>query len=254
MLEEWAAADFGAAYESLSAEQQAQLPRTPRRDVHGRMTSMRSSGALTIAPIRARAYEKCLEHFTGVFMDGNTDYAIPDGTVSTPERMEHFAAFIFWTSWSAAAQRPGDTISYTNNWPHEPLVGNRPTGATVIWTGVSIIMLLAGICAMVWWYASQKEEDDHGELPAEDPLANWQATPSQRATLKYFWIVSLLILIQITVGVITAHYGVEGDGFYGIPLSEILPYAVSPHLARSVGYFLDCHRLACGRSLHRPAR
>ena len=70
--------------------------------------------------------------------------------------MRQFAGFIFWTAWSAAAERPGDTVSYTNNWPYEPLVGNRPTGDSVVWTGVSIIMLLAGICAMVWWYASQK--------------------------------------------------------------------------------------------------
>ena len=74
----------------------------------------------------------------------------------TPERMRQFAGFIFWTAWSAAAERPGDTVSYTHNWPYEPLVGNRPTGESVMWTGVSIIMLLAGICAMVWWYASQK--------------------------------------------------------------------------------------------------
>ena len=42
--------------------------------------------------------------------------------------MRDMAAFFFWTSWSAATSRPGQAISYTNNWPHEPLVGNRPTG------------------------------------------------------------------------------------------------------------------------------
>ena len=52
----------------------------------------------------------------------------PPGSVSTPERMRQFAGFIFWTAWSAAAERPGDNVSYTNNWPYEPLVGNRPTG------------------------------------------------------------------------------------------------------------------------------
>ena len=41
---------------------------------------------------------------------------------------------------------------------------------------------------------------------------------------KYFWVVSALILVQILIGMISAHYGVEGDGFYGIPLSGILPY------------------------------
>jgi molecular chaperone HtpG len=72
--------------------------------------------------------------------------------------LRKLAAFFFWTSWTAATNRPDDHISYTHNWPYEPLVGNRPTGEAVVWTGVSIIMLLAGISAMVWWYASRKEE------------------------------------------------------------------------------------------------
>jgi nitric oxide reductase subunit B len=36
-----------------------------------------------------------------------------------------------------------------------------------------------------------------------------------------------LILVQIIAGVITAHFGVEGDAFYGIPLSQWLPYSVT---------------------------
>ena len=48
-----------------------------------------------------------------------------------------------------------------------------------------------------------------------------------KATLKYFWVVTGLILVQILMGVITAHYGVEGLGFYGLPLAEVLPYSIS---------------------------
>jgi nitric oxide reductase subunit B len=35
------------------------------------------------------------------------------------------------------------------------------------------------------------------------------------------------MLVQIVLGVITAHYAVSGHSFYGIPLSEYLPYSVS---------------------------
>jgi nitric oxide reductase subunit B len=107
--------------------------------------------------VRARAFEATLKHYSEVFIAGNTAYAIPPGAISSPERMRQFGAFIFWTAWAAAAARAGDHVSYTHNWPYEPLVGNRPTGETVIWTGVSIIMLLAGICAMMWWYAAPRE-------------------------------------------------------------------------------------------------
>ena len=43
---------------------------------------------------------------------------------------------------------PASTVTYTSNWPHEPLVGNLPTGDAIVWTGVSILVLLAGIGAL----------------------------------------------------------------------------------------------------------
>jgi nitric oxide reductase subunit B len=236
VLNEWASAEHQQPYDKLSAENQARL-QGRLQEIYRRNNYDAATNTLRIEPVRAKAFAANLQHYSAVFMEGNEPYAVHQGTVSSPERMRQFAAFIFWTSWTAAANRPNDTISYTSNWPYEPLVGNRPTGESVMWTGVSIIMLLAGICAMVWWYASQKEVEDHGPLPTTDPLGQWSATPSQRATLKYFWVVALLILVQITVGIVTAHYGVEGDGFYGIKLSEILPYSVSRTWHVQLGIF-----------------
>jgi nitric oxide reductase subunit B len=235
VLDTWASAEFSRRYDQLTPEDQAKL--------RGRLEQMyrhngydATTNSIRIEPVRAEAFEDCLKHFSDVFLNGNTAYAIPAGTISSPERMRQMAGFIFWTAWSAAANRPGDNISYTNNWPYEPLIGNRPTGDAVLWTGVSIIMLLAGICAMVWWYASQKEEPREA-VPASDPLRSWKSTPSQRATLKYFWVVSALILVQMLMGVVTAHYGVEGDGFYGLKISNWLPYAVARTWHVQIGIF-----------------
>ncbi|MBN8624734.1 MAG: nitric-oxide reductase large subunit [Planctomycetes bacterium] len=183
--------------------------------------------SITLPAVRAEAFQANLKHYSDVFAEGKAEYAIPKGAVSDPDRQKKLSAFFFWTSWATVTNRPGLTVSYTQNWPHEPLVGNVPTGESVVWTGVSIIMLLAGISAMVWWHAARKSEDEVTALPENDPLGQWVATPSQKATIKYFWVVAALILVQMLLGVITAHYGVEGDGFYGIPLSEWLPYSVS---------------------------
>ncbi|MEO8592702.1 MAG: nitric-oxide reductase large subunit [Candidatus Solibacter sp.] len=236
VLEDWASRDFGKPYAQLAAEDQAKL-RGRLEALYRRNSYDAATGNIVIDPVRAKAFESCLKHYSDVFINGHVPYAIPAGAVRSPERMRQFAAFIFWTSWSAATRRPNDVITYTNNWPHEPLIGNRPTGEGVMWTGVSIIMLLAGICAMVWWYASQEHSPDHGTLPASDPLGTWVSTPSQRATIKYFWVVSLLILAQIIVGMITAHYGVEGDGFYGLKISSILPYSVTRTWHVQLGIF-----------------
>lgn len=235
ILDRWARSEFSSRFDDLGSEQQAQLT--------GRLAALvrpntydPATNRIVIDPIRAQAYEANVAHYTQVFLEGNAQYAIPRGAVTDAERARKLAAFFFWTSWSAVTHRPGSQISYTNNWPHEPLVGNRPSGENVVWTGVSIILLLAGISAMAWWQASQREPEQ-ASPPDADPLAGWQATPSQRATIKYFWVVAALIVVQMLLGVITAHYGVEGEGFYGLPLSKWLPYSVARTWHVQIGLF-----------------
>ncbi len=237
MLDHWANETFGHEFTKLDAEQKAQLV--------GRLTAQirantydPQTGAITIDPVRAAAFDANLAHYSDVFANGQSDYAIPAGAVTDEARLRQLAAFFFWTSWAAVTDRPGDKISYTHNWPYEPLVGNQPTGEAVVWTGVSIIMLLAGISAMIWWYAARREKSEPAAAPPDvDPLGSWQATPSQQATLKYFWIVAALLLVQMLLGVVTAHYGVEGDSFYGIPLSDWLPYSVTRTWHIQLGLF-----------------
>ncbi len=236
ILDRWANSEFESDYEELDGERQAQLS--------GRLAKLMRTNTfdpatrtITIDPIRAEAFQSNLAHYSDVFSRGNSDYAIPSGAVTDPDRLKKLSAFFFWSSWAASTNRPDDHISYTNNWPYEPLVENRATGEAVVWTGVSIIMLLAGISAMAWWYASRRSEEEEPVAPEIDPLGRWEATPSQRATIKYFWVVSALILLQMLLGVVTAHYGVEGDGFYGFALSDWLPYSVTRTWHIQIGLF-----------------
>ena len=182
ILDHWANEAFGANYDKLSEEHQSQLS--------GRLTHLMRTNTydpktrtITIDPLRAEAFQANLEHYSDVFSNGKTDYAIPVGAVTDESRLRHLAAFFFWTAWATSADRPNETISYTNNWPYEPLVGNRPTGEAVVWTGVSIIVLLAGISAMAWWYAARRAEGQEPVPPETDPLGSWDATPSQKATV-----------------------------------------------------------------------
>ena len=62
-----------------------------------------------------------------------------------------------------------------------------------VWTGVSIIVLLAGIGLMASYYASIRQHGLPAEAPANDPVLGSVATPSQRAVVEYFWVVSALI-------------------------------------------------------------
>jgi nitric oxide reductase subunit B len=225
ILEAWAMKDFAKPFTSLPSESQAALG---SRLVTIMRTNTYDPAArrITVPPVRAQAFEANLAHYSQIFTQGNNPYAIPPGTLTDPARLRDLSAFYFWSSWAASTNRPGDTVTYTHNWPHEDLVDNRPTGEAVVWTGVSVIMLLAGICAMVWYYAGRPYRRAAEDVPSQDPLMGSQVTSSQKAAVKYFWVVAALILAQIGVGVLTAHYGVEGQAFFGFPLAKWLPYSV----------------------------
>ena len=77
----------------------------------------------------------------------------------------------------------------------------------------------------------------HGRMPRHDPLLGLSPTPSQQATVKYFFVVAALWVVQVALGAIAAHYGVEGNGFYGIPLDQWLPYSVARTWHLQIGIF-----------------
>src|SRR5581483_6865539 len=169
ILDEWARREGASGYDALGAERQAALRQRLTTSIRTN-TYDASTARLTIAPERARAFAQNAAYYTALFRDGRTEYAIPAGTLTDAARARQLASFFFWAAWAASTDRPGDTVTYTSNWPHEPLIANRPTGDAVVWTGVSVILLLAGIGVMAWWHASKKDDEPLGEVPADDPL------------------------------------------------------------------------------------
>lgn len=236
ILNDWSHKDFSNDYDNLASEQKAVL-RQRLQDTVRKNNYDEASGRLTIEPVRAHAFEDNLKHYTDVFTNGKTVYAVQRNAQADPAKLRQLNAFFFWTSWASATNRPNNTISYTSNFPSEPLVGNVPTSSAIVWTGVSVIMLLAGIGWLVWYYASRETESVSDDVPDDDPLIGAQISPSQKATVKYFLVVTLLFLLQIAMGMLTAHYGVEGGGFFGIPLADYLPYVVTRTWHTQLGIF-----------------
>lgn len=236
ILNSWSHDGGGQNYEQLSEERKAEL----RQELTAAMkknTYSPETGSLYIDPVRAAAFESNARYYWLIYSNGRVDYAIPKNTLTDQGKARKLAAFFFWSSWAATTNRPHEDLTYTSNWPHEALVGNNPTPESVVWTGVSIILLLAGIGGLAFFHASRRAEIETGELPAVDPLVGSTLTPSQKATMKYFWTVSALFILQIVLGIITAHYGVEGDSFYGIPISTFLPYVISRTWHLQLGIF-----------------
>lgn len=133
------------------------------------------------------------------------------------------ADFLIYSSLTTVANRPGKDFSYTNNWPYEPTVGNVPTHDTFFWTWVSYCFVFFGFGVVLYIYHRYLSEPDVG---VKTPfLLEFKAlTLSQRKVGKYFVIVSLVLLAQILVGALMAHYYAERGGFYGIDISKFLPF------------------------------
>ena len=232
MLLDLLAQKDGKTYKDLPEDEQAKYLVQLRKELRTN-TYDAASGVITFSPERAQVARALADYYTKLFMDDPSmdhvrkSYAIPKGAIKDPARMAQMNAFFTWTTWVCSTNRPGSDVTYTNNWPYEPVIGNKPSTSLQMWSGFSVLMLLFGVGLLVYYHASNKEKEENDRLPASDPMRGLKPTPSMRATLKYIWIVSLLILVQMVAGVITAHYGVEGGGFFGLPLDLILPQAIS---------------------------
>nr|WP_153765881.1 nitric-oxide reductase large subunit [Endozoicomonas sp. OPT23] len=232
LLDMYANRDFNLQYDELNAEQQAAL-KARLKSVIRTNTYDKGSDTLTLSADRVQAVEWLADYYGKVFGDDpafqpvREDYAMKESTVATAEHRELLSAFLFWSSWSTETNRPDSDITYTNNWPHEPLIDNKPSADILGWSMFSIILLVFGVGALGWHHARTVEEHELPEVPAEDPLGRHKPTPSMLATKKYFWTVAALFLTQIVLGGITAHYAVEGQAFYGFPLSDWLPYSLT---------------------------
>ena len=221
----------GQPYAALSTATQAALQLQLKAEY--RANRMSADGVLTVSARRARALAQTAAYYDQLFSDApalrhsRESYAMKENTLPDAPRRQALAHFFFWTAWAAATERPGQAVTYTNNWPHEPLVGNQPSSENIVWSIASVALLLAGVGALVWGWSFLRRHDE--ALPAaatQDPLTTFALTPSQRALGKYLFIVVALLVFQVFIGGFTAHYTVEGQKFYGVDVSQWFPYSL----------------------------
>ena len=223
---------YSLNYDQLSSTQQANLRQELQDEYRGNQVDA-ATGELRISDRRVQAIDHTAKYYIDLFGDApdlkstRANFAMKDDTLPDLQRREDMTRFFFWLSWAAVTERPGTNVTYTNNWPHEPLVNNHPSTANVVWSVVSIVLLLAGIAFLVWGWSFLHKEDELPQAPAQDPVLSVRLTPSQRALKKYAFLTVALFVLQVFLGGFTAHYTVEGQTFYGIDVSQWFPYALT---------------------------
>ena len=243
LLDDESLSAHGQQYQALSAPEQAAIKEIIKKEVRTN-TYNPDTGTIVLGKQRAGVVRALSGYYQRLFGDDPSfhtlreQYAIRETPITNPEHRRLLTAFLFWTTWATETNRPSADYTYTSNWPHEPLIDNRPTGTLLIWSVFSILLLIAGIAALAWHHAvTIRNEALPVPPPDSDPLALSSPTPSMLATRKYFWTAVALFLLQIGMGATTAHYAVEGHEFYGVNISDIIPYAITRTWHTQLGLF-----------------
>lgn len=183
---------------------------------------------LTLTDSQVRAFEANRQHYADFFGENSTKNGLVPHVVTDPTEIHQLTAFFGWTAWASAADRPGHNYSYTNNWPAEPRVDNGPTADLVVWSVLSLIVLLAGTGALFAVYG--RWSASIGWHSAEAPAISFKQpgevalTPGQRATAWFFFTIAGLFVVQALVGAAAEHYRADTLSFFGLDLARLLPY------------------------------
>jgi nitric oxide reductase subunit B len=179
---------------------------------------------LTFMAPEAASFERQKEKWRTYFAGSKGSRGLLPKTIGDPRELEQLTAFFAWTAWASVANRPGKAFSYTNNFPYDPMAGNRPSADAFLWSALSLITLLAGTALVLFsfgkfGYLGWKPKAEH----VHPRMLPGIMTGSQRATIKYFVVAASLFFVQTLVGGATAHFRAEPGSFYGFDLALLFP-------------------------------
>jgi len=182
-----------------------------------------SSDTLKFTRAEADSFRTQQQKWGDYFSAPDHNGGLTAGVIENSDQLRKLTAFFAWAAWASAVQRPGKVYSYTNNFPFDPLAGNVPTADAVFWSAMSLLMLLGGLAAVLFAFGRFDFLGWQRNAQRRPAMLPHRPTASQRATLKYFIIVSLLFLTQVLVGGGVAHFRADATSFYGIDISRIFP-------------------------------
>ncbi|MBS2037038.1 cbb3-type cytochrome c oxidase subunit I [bacterium] len=209
-------------------------------------------GMVQLNDAQVYAWNCVHEHYVHVFTDPNYPEKFGrERYITDPSDIKALSAFFFWGGWVSGADRPGESYSYTHNWPFDPEAGNFATSDTLTWSVLSLLALFAGTMLVLYVYGQMKT------LPG-DPFNDKGVTlttfelerggemvrPTQRSTYGFFAFAMVLFVVQVLAGVLSAeHFVGGGPGTAVVKLFGLsIPFTVirSWHTILQIYWFFMC--------------
>jgi len=180
-------------------------------------------GTTVYTEASAAAYKKNVEYVVDMLVNGDRERGFRGGII-LPEEAVKIAAFFDWAQLVSSSLRPGTERTWSNNWPHEPMIDQDLTFFShkvslweflILWTLTIVIVFLS------YEYLFKKEENEQ----LEEPLKITSIFPSQKKLLKYIPIVSALMVVQMVMGGYLAHLYTDPTSDFIIS-QDLLPFNV----------------------------
>lgn len=196
-----------------------------------------ANSSLLLAEPEIKTFNDQIPYWKDYFQNPFANRGLPTDLITDPQEVRQLTAFFAWSAWASVANSPGNNYSYTNNFPYEPLIGNGPSNAAIVWSALSLIALLAGTALILFFFGRFNYLGWHraeGVVPPS--MVPGRVTAIERASIKFFVVAIAILLFQTMAGGAMAHYYVETEGFFGFDLASILPSNVlrSWHLQSSI--------------------
>ncbi|NHN60255.1 MULTISPECIES: nitric-oxide reductase large subunit [Halorussus] len=230
MRQFYAGEQYGAdSYDGLSAGERATVDVAVKSD----LTDGDPASDIEYSAAEAYAHEQVTQVYVERYHEGSHERGVPANMIDSEEEAERFADFALWTAWVSHTDRPGSDHSYTNEWPYNPAAGNDATGASMTWSVVAMILLVAGAGFGVWLYKSielPEPETEGVTVPRPDEV---DLFPGQAAALRFAVVGAGLFLAQVLLGGLLAHFYIERDAFFGLgemlgfDILQLLPFAIA---------------------------
>ena len=207
-----------------------------------------STNTVKLTDSQTFATNELTTYYQNVFTGSGKGSFKPKNYLTNAMEIRSLSAFFFWSGWVCGVERPGKSYSYTHNWPYDPIAGNTPSPAVIIWSIVGSLGLILGLGIVLFYHGKLEKLDDQAFTKNASPLmtmggvARFQPTATQRATYKFFYAAILLFAVQVLAGILTVHDFVGFTKFWGFDVGELLPITItrSWHVQLSLLWISAC--------------